>query len=149
MTAPPGSDLEERVMTLATRFLAAVLLITLTAVPSSSAQNARLQQIMRAKLDHSQRILEAVVTSNWTLLDRESRSMATVVRNPDWSVLATPEYVRHSEAFLRATDDLIEAAKLRDLERASLGFISLSASCVNCHRYLARARIAAARPLTR
>ncbi len=36
----------------------------------------------------------------------------------------------------------------RDLEQASLGFISLTASCVNCHRYLARARIAAARPLT-
>jgi hypothetical protein len=57
--------------------------------------------------------------------------------------------VRHSEAFLRAIDDVIEAAKLRDLERASLGYMSLTASCVNCHRYLARARIAAARPQTR
>lgn len=55
-----------------------------------------------------------------------------------------PEYVRHSGAFLRATDDLIEAAKLRDLEAASLGFISLSTSCVSCHRYIARARIARA-----
>jgi hypothetical protein len=105
-----------------------------------------MKQVMRTKLDHSQRILEAVVTSNWQLLDRESRDMALVVRDPAWSSLAMPEYVRYTEAFLRATDDLIDAARLRDLEGASLGFMSLTASCVSCHRYLARARIATTRP---
>jgi hypothetical protein len=101
-----------------------------------------MKQIMRAKLDHSERILEAVVTSNWPLLDRESEAMAQVVRDPAWAGLTMPEYVRHTAAFLRATDDLIAAAKLRDLEAASLGFVSLTTSCVSCHRYLARARIA-------
>lgn len=133
-------------MNLAARLAAAVLLVVVTAGPSSSAQPARMKQVMRTKLDHSQRILEAVVTSNWQLLDRESRDMALVVRDPAWSSLAVPEYVRHTEAFLRATDDLIEAARLRDLEGASLGFMSLTTSCVSCHRYLARARIATTRP---
>jgi hypothetical protein len=133
-------------MNLVIRLGVAVLLVAVTSGPSSLAQTARMKQVMRTKLDHSQRILEAVVTSNWQLLDRESREMALVVRDPAWSSLAMPEYVRHSEAFLRATDDLIEAAKLRDLERASLGFISLTTSCVSCHRYLARARIATTRP---
>jgi hypothetical protein len=129
-------------MNIAVRLGMAVLLVAVTAGPSSLAQTARMKQVMRTKLDHSQRILEAVVTSNWQLLDRESREMALVVRDPAWSYLAMPEYVRHSEAFLRATDDLIEAARLRDLESASLGLISLTTSCVSCHRYLARARIA-------
>jgi len=101
---------------------------------------------MRAKLEHSQKILEAVVTSNWQLLDRESRDLALVVQDPAWSSLVMPEYIRHSEAFVRATNDLTEAAKLRDLESASLGLISLTASCVGCHRYLARARIVITRP---
>jgi hypothetical protein len=70
--------------------------------------------------------------------------MAAIVRDPAWSALAMPEYIRHSEAFLRAIDDLLQAAKMRDLEGATLGFVSLTTSCVNCHRYLARARIAAA-----
>jgi hypothetical protein len=129
-------------MNVAVRLGVALLLVAVTAGPSSLAQTARMPQVMRTKLDHSQRILEAVVTSNWQLLDRESRDMALVVRDPAWSYLAMPEYVRHSEAFLRATDDLIEAARLRDLEGASLGFMSLTTSCVSCHRYLARARIA-------
>lgn len=128
------------------KLLVAVLLISFTAGPTPSAQTARTKQVMRAKLEHSQKILEAVVTSNWQLLDRESRDMALVVQDPAWSALVMPEYIRHSEAFLRATNDLTEAAKVRDLESASLGFISLTASCVSCHRYLARARIVTTRP---
>ena len=123
-----------------------ILLVVITGGSSSSAQTPRLNTVMRAKLDHAQRILDAVVTSNWQQLDRESRELAGAAQDPAWTVLKMPEYVRHSEAFLRATDDLIEAAKLRDLEAASLGFISLSASCVSCHRYIARARIASGRP---
>jgi hypothetical protein len=119
-----------------------MVLVAVAGGSSSSAQTAQLNKVMRAKLDHSQNILEAVVTSNWQQLDRESRELARVTRDPAWSVLQMPEYVQHSQAFLRATDDLIEAARLRDLEAASLGFISLATSCVSCHRYLARARIA-------
>jgi hypothetical protein len=128
------------------RLLVAVLFISLAAGPTPSAQTARTKRIMRAKLEHSQKILEAVVTSNWQLLDRESRDMALVVQDPGWSSLVMPEYIRHRESFLRATNDLTEAAKLRDLESASLGLISLTTSCVSCHRYLARARIVTTRP---
>jgi hypothetical protein len=123
----------------------AILLVVIAGGSSSSAQTSRVNKVMRAKLDHTQRILEAVVTSNWQQLDRESRELARATQDPAWSVLKMPEYVRHSGAFLRATDDLIEAAKLRDLEAASLGFISLSTSCVSCHRYIARARIVSGR----
>lgn len=124
----------------------AVLLVAVTAGPAPSAQGTRLQQVMRAKLAHSQSILEAVVTSNWQLLDRESRNMAQVIRDPAWTAQVMPEYIRHSDAFLRATNDLTEAAKLRDLEGASLGLISLTTSCVSCHRYLARSRVVTAHP---
>jgi hypothetical protein len=124
----------------------AILLSAVAGGAASSAQTARLNKVMREKLEHSQQILEAVVTSNWQELDRHSRELARASQDPAWAVLKMPEYVRHSGAFLRATDDLIEAAKLRDLEAASLSFISLTTSCVSCHRYIARARIATGRP---
>lgn len=128
-------------MGLRIRLALTALIIALAAGFTPSAQTPRLKQVMRSKLEHSQRVMEAVVTSNWELLDRESRDLALVVREPAWQELTMPEFVRQSEAFVRATSDLTEAARLRDLDRASLGFISLSTSCVNCHRYLARARI--------
>jgi hypothetical protein len=124
-----------------------LLLLSFTAASAPAAQAPpRTKQMMRAKLEHSQKILEAVVTSNWPLLDRESREMALIVRDPAWSSLMMPEYLRYSDAFLRATNDLTEAAKTRDLESASLGLISLTTSCVSCHRYVARSRIVSTGP---
>jgi hypothetical protein len=128
------------------RLALVILLAVITTGSTFSAQAPRLKTVMRAKLDHSQNILEAVVTSNWQLLDRESREMARVIHDPAWQSLITPGLSRYSEAFLRATDDVTEAAERHDLERASLAFISLSTSCVNCHRYLARARIVTEHP---
>lgn len=123
--------------------LSCVALLAATSVGySADAQTARLGLVMRAKLDHSQKILEAVVTSNWQLLDHESRQIAAAAEDPAWMVLRTPEYIRHTEGFLRATSELTLAAERRDLEAASLAFGSLTTSCVSCHRYLARARIA-------
>jgi cytochrome c556 len=123
-----------------------VLCVVATAGLSSSAQTAPVHRVMRDKLEHSQKVLEAVVTSNWAQLDREARALAKATQDPAWSVLQMPEYVRYSQAFLRATDNLTAAAEQRDLEAASLGFISLSTSCVSCHRYLSRARTVTLRP---
>ena len=119
-----------------------LLLLSAAGAPTPSAQTVQLNRVMHAKLDHAKNILEAVVTSNWRQLESESREIARATQDPAWTVLTMPEYISHSQAFVRATDNLIEAARLRDLESASLGFISLSSSCVSCHRYLARARIA-------
>ena len=75
----------------------------------------QLNTIMRAKLAHSQAILGAVVTSNWAVLDRESRALALAVRDPAWGVALTePEYLRQSDAFSRALQDLIEASAKRE-----------------------------------
>jgi hypothetical protein len=120
----------------------AIVLVLLAASGDTvSPQTVRLNQVMRNKLEHSQRILEAVVTSNWSLLDKESRALGAVTRDPAWNVLQLPEYGRYSAAFLQATGELAEAAELRDLEAASLGFVSLSTSCVSCHRYMTRSRV--------
>jgi hypothetical protein len=130
-------------MTLVARLTAAALLLAAASGFSSSAQTPRVSKVMRAKLVHTQKILEAVVTSDWQQLDAESRALAQLTRGPDWYVLKMPEYARQSEAFAQAADELITAANLRDLEAASIGFNSLTARCVLCHRSLARARMAA------
>ena len=102
-----------------------------------------LNRIMKAKLAHSQTILSAVVTSNWSVLDRESRALALAVRDPAWgAALTEPEYLRQSDAFSRALQDLIEASAKRDLESAGNAQIALTASCVRCHVHMTRRRIA-------
>ena len=106
------------------------------------AQTPATGRLMRLKLAHSQKILEAILTSDFTLLDRESAALAQTTKSPAWSVLYSPEYIRQSGAFLRAIDDLRDAAKGMDLEGAASSYMSLTLTCFQCHRHMKNKRIA-------
>jgi len=109
---------------------------------ASSSQGPEVNQVMREKLNHAQKILEAVVTSDWVSLETHSRELEQLTNDPRWMVLKYPEYARHSSAFVRAVQDLHQAAAQRDLEKTPQAYIAVTLRCVDCHRYLARLRIA-------
>jgi hypothetical protein len=123
--------------------LGACAIVGLTIGASADQAPSRLSRVMKAKLAHSQAILGAVVTSNWAVLDKESRALAQVVRDPAWGfALTEPEYLRQSDAFSRALQDLIETSAKRNLESAADAQIALTASCVRCHLHMTRRRVA-------
>ena len=97
---------------------------------------------MREKLEHAQRILAAVVTSDWVSLETNSRQLEQLTNDPRWMALKYPEYARYSTAFIRAVQDLHRAAAQRDLEKTPQAYVAMTLKCVECHRYVARARIA-------
>ena len=105
------------------------------------SQGPEVGSVMREKLVHAQKILEAVVTSNWVSLETESRELEQLTNDPRWTALKYPEYARHSGAFVRSVQALHTAAAQRDLEKAPKAYISVTLQCVECHRYLARERI--------
>ena len=113
--------------------------VGLAAGPS---QGPELKIVMREKLARAQKILEAVVTSDWVSLETSSRELEQLTNDPRWMVLKYPEYARHSAAFVRAVQDLHRAAAQRDLEKTPQAYVKVTLACVDCHRYLARARIA-------
>jgi hypothetical protein len=119
-----------------------VVLAMSLAMATASAQTVALKRLMQQKLDHSQGILAAVTTSNWREMQGQSEALLQVTKDPAWMVMNTPEYARHSQTFVRAAEDLLDAARRRDLEAAPLAYVSMTLSCVQCHRYVARARIA-------
>ena len=108
---------------------------------SPSGQTIATKSLMREKLTHAENILDALMTSNFVLLQRESASLSAATRLPAWAVLKTPEYDRYSAEFARVADDLVEAAQRRDLDAAALRYVSLTLSCYQCHRYIKGARI--------
>lgn len=119
-----------------------VALAASLAIATASAQTVALKRLMQQKLGHSQGILAAVATSNWGEMQQQSEALLQVTRDPAWMVMNTPEYAQHSQTFVRAAEDLLDAARRRDLEAAPLAYVSMTLSCVQCHRYVARARIA-------
>ena len=109
---------------------------------SASAQGPALDRLMRKKLNCSQKILEAVVTSRWADLETRSRELEALTNDPAWTVLKAPEYTRHRVGFQEAVRALQEAAAKRDLDATPKAYVALTLSCVECHRYLARNRLA-------
>jgi len=121
----------------------AIALLTLGA--GRPAQSPQLGNVMHQKLERAQKILEAVVTSDWVALETQSRELEGLTRDPRWTVLRYPEYARYSTDFVRAVQSLRDAAARRELEATPKAYIAVTMGCVDCHRYLARERIALGR----
>ena len=100
------------------RGLFCAALVSAVLIPAPAAQTVATGRLMREKLGHAQKVLEAIMTSNYLMLDRESSALAKITDNPAWMVLKTPEYRRYSAAFMRAAQGLEAAAKDRDFDAA-------------------------------
>jgi hypothetical protein len=117
-------------------------LSVLLGMTAQGGQTPQLNRVMRDKLVLAQKIFEAVVTSDWVSLETSSRELERLTNDPRWMVLKYPEYTRHSAAFVQAVRDLHQAAAQRDLEKTPQAYVGVALKCVDCHRYLARQRIA-------
>ena len=128
-------------MKTSTKLMLILLVLVLTA-PTLPGQTPATRRVMREKLTHSQRILEAILTSDFALLERETTALTRVTETAAWQALRSPEYLRQSEAFLAANRALNEAAKTRDLDGAAQLYSSLTMSCFACHRHMKDSRLA-------
>ena len=124
------------------RWRVLVLCGALLSVSATPGQGPAVRNVMREKLQIVQKILEAVVTSDWVSLEGNTQALARLTNDPRWTVLKYPEYAKQSAAFLRAVEALHAAAVQRDLDKTPKAYASLTLQCVECHRYLARQRIA-------
>jgi hypothetical protein len=118
---------------------AAALIMMSSAVPAQTPATSR---IMRAKLAHAERVLEALMTTNHWQIEQESAALVAATRAPGWAVLQSERYARYSDDFRRAGEDLVDAAKARDSDAEMRGYLSMTLACYSCHRYLKDSRIA-------
>ena len=128
--------------------ISSVVLLTTTALivaflSRAEGQTEQTKQVMQQKLAQSQQLLGALVTTNWAALPQRTQTLESLTRQPGWQFLQTPEYRTYTTAFEKATQALVAAAQQRDQRTAATAYTQLVNSCVECHRYVARARIAA------
>jgi hypothetical protein len=123
------------------RLLLILLMLVLT-TPALPGQTPATRRVMREKLTHSQRILEAILASDFALLERETAALTRVTETAAWQALKSPEYLRQSEAFLSANRALSQAARERDLDGAAKLYSSLTLTCFACHRHMKDSRLA-------
>ncbi|MFM7072477.1 MAG: hypothetical protein ACKO38_11875 [Planctomycetota bacterium] len=122
------------------------LVVALAAFPSANrAQEPnKVSEFMRAKLVHSQKVLEGLAVENFDQIAKNAQDLSLLSQAATWQVLQTAEYRDRSTEFRRSADALAEAAKKKNLEGAALAYVDMTMKCVNCHKYVRQVRMARA-----
>ncbi len=115
----------------------------LAASTSQAAEPVPLKTFMRAKLDHSKKLLEALTTEDYELMGKEAQNLSLITLAGQWTVLQTAEYAQQSLEFRRTADAIRAAAEKKNLDGAALAYVELTMKCVNCHKYIKKNRMAA------
>ena len=125
-----------------THALVLVLAWAVGAGSPAAAQTPALKGVMREKLGHAQRLLGDLATSRWLGQETDARALRQITTRPAWTVLQAPEYARQTTRFVKTLDDLIAAAGRKDLDEAATAYTAMTMACVQCHREVARMRLA-------
>jgi hypothetical protein len=116
--------------------ISAGLLAAAVVAQESAPKADAVADFMRAKLGHSQRVLEGLSLEDYDLIARGAQELALASQASSWQVLQTEEYARQSGEFRRSCDSLRNAAKTKNLDGAALAWMEVTMKCIQCHKYV-------------
>ena len=125
--------------------LITVLAAGLTTTLAQSRRERAAKEFMRDKLELSQQVLEGVVTENYDLIIAKGTKLSAMTKEADWRLFENPDYELQSQIFRRHVDSLVKAAKGKNLDAATLAYVRVTMSCVDCHKLVRGKLVASAR----
>jgi hypothetical protein len=115
----------------------AALLVILVGCASTLAPtkpNRAAKEFMRDKLALAQKVLEGLATENYPLMTANGARLSAMTRETGWRLFGNTDYDQQSLAFRRQADALVKAAGDKNLDAATLAYVRLTISCVDCHK---------------
>lgn len=100
------------------------------------------QALMKKKLENSQKVLEGLATNDFGAISKHAQDLIRISKSTDWKVIKTPQYELFSNEFRRNADSLVQNAKAKNLDGASLAYVEMTLTCVRCHKYVREVRMA-------
>lgn len=107
---------------------------------SADGPEDNLRTFMRLKLKHAQAVLEGLTVENYDEIAENAQEISLLSQAAQWQVLQTEEYARRSMEFRHAVETITKAAKERNLDGATLGYVNVTMKCVECHKYVRSVR---------
>jgi hypothetical protein len=122
------------------RLICAALLLPLLVVPSSSQEkkkkNREPDPLMMAKLKQSQTLLEALALSKMDQVQKSAEELLRISKEAQFrKAIATAKYEYHANTFQKSCETVIEKAKAKNVDGATLGYMDMTLTCVRCHQY--------------
>ena len=119
-----------------------VVVVGLAAAFAQSKRNRAAKELMREKLGLSQRVLEGLATEDYDLIIAKGTRLGAMSKEADWRVFENPDYDQQSANFRRHVNSLVKAGRDKNLDAATLAYVRVTMSCVDCHK-LVRGKLVA------
>ncbi len=94
---------------------------------------------MREKLNYSKDVLEGLALERYTAIENAGKALKKLSEGAEWEVTTIPnatDYVMLTTDFQRHADDLVKQAKAKNIDGATLAYLKLTMSCVQCHKFI-------------
>lgn len=94
---------------------------------------------MRQKLELSKAVLEGLTTDKLDLIDKNAKLLKRASMAAEWEVKGMPnpaQYTAYTAEFQRLCQDLTKAAQEQNLDAATLAYVRMTTTCVDCHKFV-------------
>jgi hypothetical protein len=121
----------------------AMLALSMTLAPSGTTgkEPDALSDLMKKKLQHSQKLLEGIAKADFKAIAKQSDELMLISKEAGWRAMKTPRYELYTNEFQRRLLDLREAAEKKNIDAAALAYVDLTLTCVKCHKHIREERI--------
>jgi hypothetical protein len=99
-------------------------------------KSKRLAKFMRAKLGSTDKILEGLVTEDFDKIAEGAKELETMSGAEQWRVSNDAMYAHFSADFRLIAKNLQKDAAEKELDAASMKYIRLTMSCIECHKFV-------------
>jgi len=121
------------------KYLVSVVCIGLVLVLSLAAEEKQEPSgfDMKKKLEYSKNILDGLVMEDFDKILKSAKSLNEMGERK-WLENESVEYRTQYQVFWFTTGTLRMAAEQKNIDGASLAYMQMTLSCVNCHKLLRR-----------
>jgi hypothetical protein len=123
----------------------ALIGLGLTLVPVSAPSRAEppekrtRSEFMRQKLEFAKNVLEGLSLEQYSLIEKNAKALKVLSEAAEWEVPTIPnatDYVALTSEFQRHANDLAKSARQANIDGATLAYVKLTMSCVQCHKFV-------------
>ena len=123
------------------RFLLMPLVLALLFVGTKftyaqAEKESGVKEAMRKKVAYSQQVLVGITLEDYGLIANNAEKLVELSNKTNWYSRQVPEYELFLNEFRRSAEQLMEAAKRKNLDAASLAYVQMTLSCVSCHKFI-------------
>jgi hypothetical protein len=96
-------------------------------------------EFMRQKLVFAKDVLEGLALEQFATIEKGGKALKKLSEGAEWEVSTIPnatDYIMMTTDFQRHADDLVKQAKAKNIDGATLAYVKLTMSCVQCHKFI-------------